>query len=611
MGGLSRVRVSESSAACEGSLTRPHGRRKASPYFFSMPRIRMSMRWWLAVTFAAIAALTAFSVAQVFNHGAANALRNRAEELAIGQSVSASRSVTKALYKGILYDALPLIAERRRASIFVFGPDGTQLDASRSRGVSFAEVPGGRRALRQALSGDRYVNTVDAGQSFVIGLQLPRGGGAIVTYTPRPELLSELGIVHDQILKAALIAIAVGGLVGVAVAMVIAARLRRIARAAARIEAGAFDEPLSSPFGDEVGALADTIDHMRERLRESFGQLGEERDRLRQLLEGLHEGVVAVDADLRIRFANPAARRLLTGRALTVGAPLPDLWPDFPLRAFARQLFEEVERPVQARVVEHERTFALVGVPARSGADAILVLTDISERERRERAEREFVANAAHELGTPLTAIATSLEVLRNGAKDDPNERDRFLEVIERQTSRLSRLRRALLTLARAQTRQETLQLEPVDAAPLLEAVAEELRSVKLGVEVTVAARDDVAVLGHAELVEQVVLNLAENALRHGAASRIELSARRLDGRQAAIEVQDDGSGIPADGRDRLFDRFYRGGETGEGFGLGLAIVREVVRALGGTIEIDSPPGGGTVVRIVLALAATPTGAPQ
>jgi two-component system, OmpR family, sensor histidine kinase VicK len=567
------------------------------------------MRWWLALTFAAIAAVTAISVAEVFNRGAANALRDRAEELAIGQSVSASRSVSKALRNGYLASAMPLIAERRRFSIYVFAPDQELLSSAMSRSVPFSRVPDGRRALRHALGGDRYVSTVDSGQSFVIGLRLPRNEGAIVTYVQRPELLSELGIVHDQILNAALIAIAVGGLVGLAVAMVIAARLRRIARAAARIEAGAFDEPLSSPFGDEVGSLAETIDHMRERLRESFGRLGEERDRLRQLLEGLNEGVVAVDHDLRIAFANPAARRLLTGRALTVGDPLPDLWPDFPLRAFARQLFEAAERPVQARVVEHERTFALVGVPATGGVDAILVLTDISERERRERAEREFVANAAHELGTPLTAIATSLEVLRGGAKDDPEERDRFLELIERQTSRLSRLRRALLTLARAQTRQEALQLEPVPAAALLEAVAEELHAVKLDADVTVDAPDDIAVLGQPELVQQVVLNLAENALRHGAATRVTLSARRLDGRQAAIEVHDDGTGIPAAGRDRLFDRFYRGTEHGAGFGLGLAIVREVVRALGGTIELDSPPGGGTIVRITLALAETPTGA--
>jgi signal transduction histidine kinase len=566
----------------------------------------MSMRWWLGLTFAAIAAVTAFSVAQVFNHGAASALHDRGEELAIGQSVSAASAASKALQQGNLSDAAPLIAERRRFSLYVFSQTGELLTPAVSRGVNFADVPDGQRALRAALAGGRYVVSHGNGSSFVIGLELPQGG-AVVSYARRPELLRELGIVHDQILNAAVIAVAVGGFVGLLVAMLIAARLRRIARAAARIEAGGFDEPLQSPFGDEVGALADSIDQMRQRLRESFGRLGDERDRLRQLLEGLHEGVIAVDRQLRITFANQAARTLLTGSALTVDEQLPDVWPDFPLRDFAGRLFEGADRLVQTRVVTGERTFSLFGVPAHAGADGILVLTDITERERRERAEREFVANAAHELGTPLTAIATSLEVLRAGAKEDAEERDRFLELIERQTSRLARLRRALLALARAQTRQEALQLEPVTTGALLESVADELRAAGLGGEIVVGAPDELAVLAQPELVEQVVLNLAENALRHGSATQVELRARAVGGNLAAIEVRDDGTGIPPADRDRLFDRFYRGSGRGtDGFGLGLAIVREAVRALGGTIEVHSPREGGTVVRVTLARAEAP-----
>ncbi len=562
------------------------------------------MRWWLAVIFAAIAAVTAFSVAEVFTHRAANALRAHAEELAVGQSVSAAHAISKAMQKGTLGDAAPVAAERRGLSLYVFSADGGAVSTDGARGVPFSQVPDGRRALRVALGGDRYVGTVGGGRSFVVGLHLPRGAGAVVTYAQRPEVLSELGIVHDQILEAALIAIAVGGFVGLLVAIMIGTRLRRISRAAARIEAGAFDEPLRSPFGDEVGALAETIDHMRVRLRESFARLGEERDRLVQLLEGLHDGVIAVDRELRISFANSAARALLTGRALAVDAPLPDLWPDFPLRSFAARLFEGVGRPVQARVVEEERTIALAGVPPRGGSDAILVLADVTERERRERAEREFVANAAHELGTPLTAIATSLEVLRAGAKDDPAERDRFLELIERQTSRLSRLRRALLTLARAQTRQEALQLAPIDAREMLEAIATELGSGRGDANVVVDCPDDLLLLAHPELVEQVLFNLVENAFRHGSATRVELVARELGGSAATIEVRDDGTGIRAGERDRLFDRFYRGSQESGGFGLGLAIVREAVRALGGRIELDSPPEGGTVVRVTFARSA-------
>jgi signal transduction histidine kinase len=563
------------------------------------------MRWWLGLVFAAIAALTALSVAELSNHRAESALRQRAADLAVGQTVSAAQAVQTAEIHGFLTDAATLIAERRRFSLFVFSANGTLLTDETSRGVHFKSVPEGQRALHTALRGGRFVANVGGGQSFVVALRVGPDRGAIVTFTPRPELVTEFVVVHDEILRAALLAVAIGAVVGLLVAALITARLRRIGRAAARIESGAFDEPLPHSFGDELGTLAATIDQMRERLRDSFGRLGDERDRLRQVLEGLQEGVVAVDRDLRVTFANRVARTVLPPRAIRVDAELGEPWPDFPLRAFAERLFAPGPRQAtQERVVAGERTFALIGIHARADADAILVISDISEQERRERAEREFVANAAHELGTPLTAIAASLEVLQGGAKDDPEERDRFLELIERQTSRLSRLRRALLTLARAQTRQETLRLEPVAARTLLLAIADELAAAHPERTFTVDAPEDLAVLAHADLIEQVVLNLAHNAVDHGGAGRVELTAHAVGSRRAAIEVRDDGSGVPAADRDRLFDRFYRGaGRDSGGFGLGLAIVREAVDALGGTVELVSPPGGGTVAVVTLGRA--------
>jgi signal transduction histidine kinase len=261
---------------------------------------------------------------------------------------------------------------------------------------------------------------------------------------------------------------------------------------------------------------------------------------------------------------------------------------------------------LQARVAADDHTFALTGIPARAGtSDAILVVADISERERRERAEREFVTNAAHELGTPLTAIRASLEVLQSGAKDEPTERDRFLSLIERQALRLGRLRRALLALARAQTRHEPLRLESVPLGELLRRVADEVASGE--VELRLEADEDAAAFAHPELLEQIVFNLVENALRHARATEIELVARRLDSGLVAVEVRDDGKGIGLDERERLFDRFYRGPADGDvGFGLGLAIVREAVRAVGGTVRIEPGADGGTVVSVVLSAAEVP-----
>ena len=196
--------------------------------------------------------------------------------------------------------------------------------------------------------------------------------------------------------------------------------------------------------------------------------------------------------------------------------------------------------------------------------------------------------------------------MLQSGAKDDVAERDRFLALIERQTGRLSRLRRALLALARAQTRQQALQLEPVELRSLLERIAAEAGEVAGDVELAVDAAAGFAVLAHRDLLEQVVVNLVENALRHAGPSRVVLAGRPLSPGIAAVEVRDDGRGIAVAERERLFDRFYRG--DGEGFGLGLAIVREAVRAVGGRIDVGPAAGGGTVVRITLAEAGIAVG---
>jgi signal transduction histidine kinase len=274
------------------------------------------------------------------------------------------------------------------------------------------------------------------------------------------------------------------------------------------------------------------------------------------------------------------------------------------LSGLAERLFGLDAAVVHSRVGDEEHTYALVGLPAATGGDeAILVLTDISERKRRERAEREFVANAAHELRTPLSAIASSVEVLQEGAKHHPVERDQFLAVIERQAERLGRLSRALLTLARAQTHQEAVTLEQVELRPLLERAAGDLVPQE-GVTVEVDCTPGLAALAQRDLVEQIVSSLTANAAKYTTAGSIRLSGARSNG-AVVIEVSDTGSGFDAAARDRVFDRFYRGGrdEPSDGFGLGLAIVRESVRALGGVIDIDSEAGVGTTVRVVLASA--------
>jgi two-component system sensor histidine kinase VicK len=565
-----------------------------------LPR-RVSIRWWLGLAFAAIAAVTAVGVAELYTHRADHAFRRRAAELAAGNTVSAAESVRDAIRRGELGLALPAIAARWHLRLFVYDDQGRLINRAGAGRTGLDAVPSGPDALASALAEHRFVDSI-SGRRFVVGLPLRAGpAAALVAVAARPDLRAELGIVRNGIIWAAIAGTLIGAAVGLVVAVMISLRLRRISSVAAEIEGGNFETRISPRFRDELGELAETVDRMSGRLQESFASLEAERDRLRRLLEQLHEGVVAVDRDLSVQFANRMARQMLRA-GLHAGRPLPEPWPQLSLGRLAEGLFDPEASLVHGRVSDGERTHAVVGIPPSPGSSlAVLVFTDVSERERRERAEREFVANAAHELRTPLAALASAVEALESGAKDAPEERDRFLELIGRQVNRLGRLARALLVLARAQTRQEALRLEPVGLRPLLEEVASGLNP-RDGVDVSVLCPPGLSALGHRDLLLQAISNLAHNAVKHTERGTITLAARSAGDGSVTIEVADTGTGIPAGEQERIFDRFYSGDrETREGFGLGLAIVREAVRALGGIVEVDSQPDAGTSVRVILA----------
>lgn len=562
------------------------------------------MRWWLAGTFVLIAVVTAVLMAAVSARQSSQAVRANSEDLAVGKTVSAAFTVERAIDAGNLADALAVIGARRGQAIFVFDRNGRLISPSVSVGIHWSSVPGGKAALRESLKGHRFVQTSGSGGATLAALPLRRTAmaGALVSYAPRPvEYGRSLAIFHRETVRAALWAVLAAAAVGLLAATLVARRLRRIGAAAAAIEGGDFDLELRPRLGDEVGSLALSIDRMRRRLRVSFEQLRAERDRLGRLLEQLHEGVVAVDADLVVQFANATAIRLMGPLGATVGAPLPQRWNGTPLRQLARGLFRSDAAVPEARIeTDDGRAVSLIGVPAGASELAVLVLTDVTEQERRERAEREFVANASHELRTPVSAIVSAVEALQSGAKESREDRDAFLELIERQTSRLTGLIRSLLLLARAQTQQGELELEPVELRSLLERVAASAQRPP-HVEIRVACPPGLMALAQRDVAEQVLSNLLGNALRHSARGVVVLTGRCL-APHVLLEVSDDGPGIAPDARQRIFDRFYSG-EQGrrDGFGLGLAIVRDAVRALGGSIEIDSTLGQGTTARVTLA----------
>lgn len=564
----------------------------------------MSMRWWLALLFAGIAALTAVVVAQVFRESAADAIRDRAGELAAGTTVAAATQIGREATQDGIVGAAAEFAARRRVAVFVLDEAGELVTPERSQGVELAGLPNLDELVVAAREPRRLVVPLDEGRRYtvVLPLRTPQGG-SVVTVVERPDLEDAIGIVRSEILSAALWATAIGAIIGLVVALLITRRIRRIAAAAAEIERGRFDVSLQPAFLDEVGALAQTIDSMGQRLAESFAQLRSDRDRLERLLERLQEGVVAVDPSLTVEFANSRARTLL-GEHVVPGELLPEPWEAPSLRSIASGLF----RPGMAASSQHVQpdaasTYVLAGIPPVAGArSALLVITDATEQERRARAEREFVTNAAHELRTPITAIASAVEVLQHGAKDAAPERDRFLAVVERQTARLGGLVHALLTLARAQTNAESVQLEPIEIRPLLDDVVRDLGAEEVAIDATVPP--GLTLLGHRSLLRQAVGNLVANAVSHGGGRDVRVAAYPAGDGFVRIEVSDRGPGMSRRQTERVFERFYRTSDVGvEGFGLGLAIVEEAVRAMSGSVTVETAPGAGTTIAILLASA--------
>ena len=307
------------------------------------------------------------------------------------------------------------------------------------------------------------------------------------------------------------------------------------------------------------------------------------------VLYELPAGVLIFDAAGDLQLVTRRAEELLGLASDEIAAGLLDSGKSKPGAALVSKLLSAAPADPTLLELEHPDASRAVieGSVTRVGGKTIVSLEDVTARERRERAERDFVTNAAHELQTPLAAITSAVQVLQAGAKDNVADRDRFLAHVEGACGRLDRLARALLVLARAQTGVERPRQELVPVAALLSSVADGLAP---GRTVDIDCAADVAVLANRPLLEQALANLGQNAAKHSQGP-IVLAGERTD-EAVRIHVRNSGGGISESDRERIFDRFYRGAAPTDGFGLGLSIAAEAVKAIDGELELETSSAG-------------------
>jgi PAS domain S-box-containing protein len=337
--------------------------------------------------------------------------------------------------------------------------------------------------------------------------------------------------------------------------------------------------------------------------------------RYADLFQSAPVGYVVTDRDGGILELNRVAARLLgVARAPTIGQPLAKYIAPVDRPAFRRTLGEadSEAREWDLRLQTADGQTAHVGVTVNCGNETgkdelrwIVRPFEPGSRlddERKRQAQRDFTVNAAHELQSPLAGIMSAVEVLQAGAKNEPEQRDRFLAHVERECARLNRLARALLVLARLETSTEAPRTELVKLAPLLEETTADL-SLAPEVSLEINCPGDIALLTSRELAGQLISNLIANAVKFTRQGTIVVRAWTEDDDTVRLEVEDTGPGIRLEDQERVFERFYRPpdaqGER-EGVGLGLAIAKAAADGLGGSVALRSAPGQGTTVSVTL-----------
>ena len=369
-------------------------------------------------------------------------------------------------------------------------------------------------------------------------------------------------------------------------------------------------------FDDEISELGRLLNELSSALADRMAQLEQNHHELLTVLEGMDEGVIAVDKNERIRFANEAVCEMF---ALDLerdqGRPI---W-----EVIRNQMVETIINQAKKTNTHFRGEIELLGPPTRYLAlnasaiptededdfGVIIVVHDITEVRRLENMRRDFVANVSHELKTPLASIQAYAETLIDGAIEDQKNNRTFLGRIVEQSERLNMLIQDLLSIARVESNPQANEYLVINVVEVLDSCLKhhQPRAGKKEITLEVQTPTDVMVYAETEGVRQILDNLIDNAIKYTPEQgRVQIDIT-IQNEQVLVKVQDSGIGIPEAHLQRIFERFYRvdkarSRELG-GTGLGLSIVKHLVNAFGGTVDVTSNPDEGTAFIVTLPLA--------
>lgn len=417
---------------------------------------------------------------------------------------------------------------------------------------------------------------------------------------------------NNLIFTSAVIAVFLSLVLGYLMSKTITSPIVSVMHKAEKIAEGEFDEQLAVKSEDEIGNLTKTFNYMARKLKKTLSEISSEKNKVLTILNYMADGVMAYDLKGVVIHSNPAARKYIG-----------DDIPERSFQEFAEAIgldikLENIIYLEESTVKEFDTIindlyvkvyFAVFTDTNKKPEGFIVVLHDVTEEQKLENMRREFVANVSHELRTPITSIKSYTETLLDGAVEDSDTTDRFLNVINTEADRMTRLVKDLLQLSRLDNQQVSWNIQEVSLKNIVKDIVDrmQLEAERKHQKLESFVIGDIPnIKGDKDRLEQVFVNLISNALKYTPENGLITVYIGRIYNDIYVKVTDTGIGIPAESLSRVFERFYRVDKARSrdmgGTGLGLAIAKEIIQAHGGTISISSEEKKGTEVTVRLTV---------
>lgn len=539
-------------------------------------------------------------MSRVFDQNQALSRNLETEVTSDEDGAQAILSIMEAYYGDLGLDS------RSRTLYILDGETGDYLtgtDEEEGRGLEY-DSPNLTRALVEREEGTEANIAADY---MDVALPITRGDNQYVIYIldNKATVNSLISQIFGLILESLVFGLVISILLSFLLSKTMIIPIQRLTEGAMRVAEGDFSRRIEVTSRDEIGVLTDTFNDMARQLRDTLRQVENERNKLDTLFLHMTDGVVAFDRDGQVIHSNPAAEGML-GRPIGPDTTYKELFGDQYSLEEAMAAPDHLEGEV--RVGDQVLDLLLAPFDRERQGGVLVVLHDVTEERKNQEMQREFVANVSHELRTPLTNIRSYAETLSDSAGDIPPAMEKkFLGVILNESDRMTHIVQDLLTLSRFDSGRDELKLswfsfegavQDLYNAVYMEALRHS-HTMKLCVEPGLPQ-----VRADRERIMQVMMNIVSNSIKYTPdGGQIQISAGQ-NGSRVWMQVDDNGIGIPAADRPRIFERFYRVDKARSrqsgGTGLGLSIAKEIVDRHEGALELVDRNGPGLSVRMEL-----------